>query len=592
MLAWRVHENGEPRAAMRLDEVPDPRPGAGELLLKVRAANVNFPDALLCRGHYQVRPPLPFTPGVEFCGEVVAVGEGVTGHASGDRVVAPAALPGGAFAELAVVPAARVLPAPPGLDDAEAAALHIGYQTGWFGLHRRAGLREGETLLVHAAAGGVGSAAVQLGKAAGAQVIGVVGGPEKARTARELGADVVVDRTCEDFVAVVKEATGGRGADVVYDPVGGDAYTRSTKCVAFEGRILVVGFAGGTHSRPRPQPRSRQELLRRRPALGPVQHPRPRGRAALSRGAHPPGRAGRDQTPRERARALGGRGRRRPAGRRRHDDRPPGGRPPLTARGAEPERNRGPRRGGSGGEASRHAAPRAATHASVRPAAPALSHTRRERAGPRPGAHRGARRGPRRSGIVTPWNQSCAAYRLSSRRARDRLWTSSGPSASRSVRAAAYSSASGKSWLTPPAPCNWMARSRISPTFSRGGDLDGLDLGVRAPVADGVHQPCGLEHQQPQLLDLHPRLGDPLAGPRPARPAACRRRPVPWRAGTSARSPARPCRSAACSGGSGPGRAAPGRWRSRRPPRRSDCVTGTRTSSKTTSAWPPWSSSS
>ncbi|MGW2350017.1 NADPH:quinone oxidoreductase family protein [Actinacidiphila glaucinigra] len=246
MKAWRVHENGEPRVAMRLDEVPDPQPGPGELLLKVRAANVNFPDALLCRGHYQVRPPLPFTPGVEFCGEVVAVGEGVTGHAAGDRVVTPAALPGGAFAELAVVPAAGVLPAPPALDDAEAAALHIGYQTGWFGLHRRAGLSEGETLLVHAAAGGVGSAAVQLGKAAGATVIGVVGGPDKAKTARELGADVVVDRTCEDFVAVVKEATGGRGADVVYDPVGGDAYTRSTKCIAFEGRILVVGFTSGT----------------------------------------------------------------------------------------------------------------------------------------------------------------------------------------------------------------------------------------------------------------------------------------------------------------------------------------------------------
>ncbi|MEU1543803.1 NADPH:quinone oxidoreductase family protein [Actinacidiphila glaucinigra] len=246
MKAWRVHENGEPRAAMRLDEVPDPQPGPGELLLKVRAANVNFPDALLCRGHYQVRPPLPFTPGVEFCGEVVAVGEGVAGHAAGDRVVTPAALPGGAFVELAVVPAAGVFPAPPALDDAEAAALHIGYQTGWFGLHRRAGLSEGETLLVHAAAGGVGSAAVQLGKAAGAKVIGVVGGPDKAKTARELGADVVVDRTCEDFVAVVKEATGGRGADVVYDPVGGDAYTRSTKCIAFEGRILVVGFTSGT----------------------------------------------------------------------------------------------------------------------------------------------------------------------------------------------------------------------------------------------------------------------------------------------------------------------------------------------------------
>ncbi|MYX36622.1 MULTISPECIES: NADPH:quinone oxidoreductase family protein [unclassified Streptomyces] len=246
MKAWRVHENGEPRAAMRMDEVPDPQPGPGELLLKVRAANVNFPDALLCRGHYQVRPPLPFTPGVEFCGEVVAVGEGVAGHAAGDRVITPAALPGGAFAELAVVPAAGVFPAPPALDDAEAAALHIGYQTGWFGLHRRAGLSEGETLLVHAAAGGVGSAAVQLGKAAGATVIGVVGGPDKAKTARELGADVVVDRTCEDFVAVVKEATGGRGADVVYDPVGGDAYTRSTKCTAFEGRILVVGFTSGT----------------------------------------------------------------------------------------------------------------------------------------------------------------------------------------------------------------------------------------------------------------------------------------------------------------------------------------------------------
>ncbi|MGW3241356.1 NADPH:quinone oxidoreductase family protein [Streptomyces sp. NPDC001070] len=246
MKAWRVHENGEPRAAMRLEDVPDPQPGPGELLLKVRAANVNFPDALLCRGHYQVRPPLPFTPGVEFCGEVAAVGEGVTGHRIGDRVIGPAALPGGAFAELAVVPAASVLPAPPALDDAEAAALHIGYQTGWFGLHRRVALQAGETLLVHAAAGGVGSAAVQLGKAAGATVIGVVGGPEKAKAARELGADIVVDRTSEDFVSVVKEATGGRGADVVYDPVGGDAYTRSTKCVAFEGRILIVGFTSGT----------------------------------------------------------------------------------------------------------------------------------------------------------------------------------------------------------------------------------------------------------------------------------------------------------------------------------------------------------
>ncbi|MCL2552286.1 MAG: NADPH:quinone oxidoreductase family protein [Actinomycetia bacterium] len=246
MKAWRVHENGEPREVMRLDDIPTPEPGPGEALLRVRAANVNFPDAMLCRGEYQVRPPLPFTPGVELCGEVAALGDGVTGLEAGTRVISPAALPGGAFAEYAVVPAAGVLPAPEALDDAEAAALHIGYQTGWFGLHRRAGLRPGETLLVHAAAGGVGSAAVQLGKAAGATVIGVVGGPEKAEAARELGADIVVDRHREDFVPVVKEATSGRGANVVYDPVGGEAYTRSTKCIAFEGRIVVVGFAGGT----------------------------------------------------------------------------------------------------------------------------------------------------------------------------------------------------------------------------------------------------------------------------------------------------------------------------------------------------------
>ncbi|CCB73628.1 Quinone oxidoreductase-like protein 2 homolog [Streptantibioticus cattleyicolor NRRL 8057 = DSM 46488] len=241
-----MHETGEPREAMRLDQVADPVPGPGEVLLRVRAAGVNFPDALLCRGQYQVRPPLPFTPGVELCGEVVATGEGVAAPAVGERVITPAALPGGAFAELAVVPATGVFPAPPALDDAEAAALHIGYQTGWFGLHRRAALQAGETLLVHAAAGGVGSAAVQLGKAAGATVIGVAGGPEKADQALKLGCDIVVDRHREDFVAVVKEATGGRGADVVYDPVGGEAYTRSTKCVAFEGRIVVVGFTSGT----------------------------------------------------------------------------------------------------------------------------------------------------------------------------------------------------------------------------------------------------------------------------------------------------------------------------------------------------------
>lgn len=236
MQAWHVHENGEPSEVMRLAEAERPTPGDGRILLKVRAANVNFPDALMCRGQYQVRPAMPFTPGVEICGETE----------DGRRVLAGPLLPHGGFAEYAVADAATVLPAPDSLDDAEAAALHIGYQTGWFGLHRRARLQAGETLLVHAAAGGVGSAAVQLGKAAGATVIGVVGGPDKAAVARELGCDTVIDRRSEDVIAAVKEVTGGRGADVIYDPVGGTAFTQSTKVVAFEGRIVVVGFASGT----------------------------------------------------------------------------------------------------------------------------------------------------------------------------------------------------------------------------------------------------------------------------------------------------------------------------------------------------------
>ena len=245
MRAWRVSELGEPRHAMSLDDVPDPQPDAGQLLVRVLGAAANFPDVLMCRGLYQVKPPLPFTPGVELCGEVAALGPGTTGFAVGDRVIGSSVLPSGGFAELALMDTATTFPAPHELDDAQAAAFYIGYQTGWFGLHRRAHLQPGETLLVHAAAGGVGSAAVQLGKVAGARVIGVVGGPEKVDVARALGADVVVDRHSEDFVEVVKDVTGGRGADVVYDPVGGDTYQRSTKCIAFEGRILVVGFAGG-----------------------------------------------------------------------------------------------------------------------------------------------------------------------------------------------------------------------------------------------------------------------------------------------------------------------------------------------------------
>ncbi|MDT9594109.1 NADPH:quinone oxidoreductase family protein [Nocardioides zeae] len=252
MWAWQVERLGEPRDVMTLREVPVPEPGPGQLLVRVRSTPANFPDALMCRGTYQVRPDLPFTPGVELCGDVVAVGpergEGATGvpaFAPGDRVLGMAVLPHGGFAEHAVLDAAATHRAPDALDDAAAGALMIGYQTAWFALHRRARLQPGETLLVHAAAGGVGSAAVQLGRAAGARVVAVVGGAAKADVARTLGADVVVDRTEEDFVEVVKRETGGRGADVVFDPVGGPTYARSTKCVAFEGRIVVVGFAGG-----------------------------------------------------------------------------------------------------------------------------------------------------------------------------------------------------------------------------------------------------------------------------------------------------------------------------------------------------------
>jgi NADPH2:quinone reductase len=236
MRAWQVFENGEPGDVLKLNDVETPEPGPGQVLVRVKAAALNFPDVLLCRGQYQIRPPLPFTPGVELCGVV---------EGTGQRVIGTPALPFGALAEYAVMEEAELFPAPEALDDAKASALLIAYQTGWFGLHRRANLKAGETLLVHAGAGGVGSAAIQLGKAAGATVIAVVGGPSKVEVARSLGADVVIDRREQDFIKVVKEVTHGRGADVIYDPVGGEAYAGSAKCVAFEGRILVVGFASG-----------------------------------------------------------------------------------------------------------------------------------------------------------------------------------------------------------------------------------------------------------------------------------------------------------------------------------------------------------
>jgi NADPH2:quinone reductase len=243
--AWRVHKLGEPVEVLTLEDVPSPDPGPGEVRIDVAAASLNFPDVLLCRGEYQVKPPLPFTPGSEVAGTVSALGAGVDTVREGDRVIAIPKFGCGGLAEETLAAAATVYAIPDSLDWPAAAALHITYQTGHLALHRRAALQPGETLLVHAGAGGVGSAAIQLGRAAGARVFATAGGPEKVQVCRDLGAEVVVDYRAADFVAAVKDATGGRGADVIYDPVGGDTFDRSRKCVAFEGRILVIGFTSG-----------------------------------------------------------------------------------------------------------------------------------------------------------------------------------------------------------------------------------------------------------------------------------------------------------------------------------------------------------
>lgn len=242
MRAWHVTTHAEPASALRLATLPVPQPGPGEVLVRVGAVAANFPDVLLCRGEYQVRPELPFSPGIECSGTVAVLGEGVAGVSVGDRIVVAAI---GVLAEYAVVQAAAIHRIPDALDDVRAAGLTIAYQTAWFALHRRARLAAGEWLLVHAAAGGVGAAAVQLGAAAGARVIGVVGSEAKAQVARNAGASHVLLRS-DDLVTEIKRITEGHGADVVFDPVGGDAFDVSTRSVAFEGRIVVIGFASGT----------------------------------------------------------------------------------------------------------------------------------------------------------------------------------------------------------------------------------------------------------------------------------------------------------------------------------------------------------
>ncbi len=228
---------------LQLLELPDPEPGPGQVSIDVKAIGCNFFDILMVQGKYQVRPPLPFAPGGELAGVVRAVGPDVGGVRSGDRVFAMTTW--GAYASVAVAPAESVTRIPDAMPFEHGAAFGIVYQTSYFGLVFRAELHAGETLLVHAAAGGVGLAAVQIGRALGARVLATAGAPEKLDIARQHGAEEAYDYSSPDWVEQVKAATAGRGADVIYDPVGGDIFDQSLKCIAFGGRLLVIGFTSG-----------------------------------------------------------------------------------------------------------------------------------------------------------------------------------------------------------------------------------------------------------------------------------------------------------------------------------------------------------
>ena len=242
MHAWRGHQFGPPES-LRWEEVPDPPLPEGQARLSVRASAVNFPDVLFTAGTYQVKPTPPFIPGFEVAGVVVE--SRAPELPVGARVASTLSGSAGGYATHAIARPGNTYLLPEGMSFDDAAALTLTYQTGWFALHRRVRLQPGEWLLVHAGAGGVGSAAIQLGKEAGAKVIATAGGGRKVQVCRELGADLAVDYAKDDFVAVVKEATAGRGADVIFDPVGGDVFDRSTKCIAFEGRLVVIGFTSG-----------------------------------------------------------------------------------------------------------------------------------------------------------------------------------------------------------------------------------------------------------------------------------------------------------------------------------------------------------
>ncbi len=230
-------------ADLKLEEIASPPVSAGAVKIRVRACGVNFPDVLLIQGRYQLRPPFPFSPGLEVAGDVIEVGEGVTAPGLGDRVIATMMY--GGFAQEVVAPAELTLPMPADMSYEDGAGFALAYGTAHVGLAHRAQLQAGETLLVLGAAGGVGLAAVELGKLLGARVIAAASSPRKLELTRAYGADDTLNYSRENLRDRIKALTGGRGVDVIFDPVGGDLFDQAARRIAWEGRYLVVGFASG-----------------------------------------------------------------------------------------------------------------------------------------------------------------------------------------------------------------------------------------------------------------------------------------------------------------------------------------------------------
>jgi NADPH:quinone reductase len=235
-------EYGPPESLV-VEDVPSPAPGPGEVVVSVKAASLNFPDVLIIQNKYQIKPPLPFSPGGEVAGVVKAVGEGVAGAKVGDAVMALTTY--GGFAEEVKVEASRLLPIPPGMDFTTASAFVFAYGTSDHALRDRAALEAGETVLVLGAAGGVGLAAIEIAKALGARVIACASSDEKLAACREHGADETINYLSDDLRKRVDALTGGKGADVVYDPVGGAFTELALRSCAWRGRLLVIGFASG-----------------------------------------------------------------------------------------------------------------------------------------------------------------------------------------------------------------------------------------------------------------------------------------------------------------------------------------------------------